>query len=214
LVACVPVRAGVCRVLHPKSSGYPNGMFINAATWPGVLLPSSITATTIASETKSPGGNDGPLIPSPHRECSGSWDPAHRMKAKQNRLPKAADEAITMSATNSRCLCAEPITGTIIASATRPPCGGRQAIDPVGTSRKLWVSTRRIESRRRVGSMARSEAKDGCDVDQFFLGHPDVDLVADLEMRWLQGQPFLTAASFRSEDHQFARTHARCRLPT
>src|SRR5450631_4900720 len=26
--------------------GYPNGMFINAATWPGVLLPSSITLTT------------------------------------------------------------------------------------------------------------------------------------------------------------------------
>jgi hypothetical protein len=34
--------------------------------------------------------------------------------------------------------------------------------------------------------MAPSAAKDGCDVDQFFEGALNVDLVADLEMRWLQ----------------------------
>jgi hypothetical protein len=43
---------------------------------------------------------------------------------------------------------------------------GRQAIDPVGTSRKLWVSTRRIE-KATVRLDARSEAKNGCGVDQF-----------------------------------------------
>jgi hypothetical protein len=40
---------------------------------------------------------------------------------------------------------ADAYDATIIASATRPPGGGRQAIDPVATSRMLWVSTRRIE---------------------------------------------------------------------
>jgi hypothetical protein len=55
------------------------------------------------------------------------------MKAKQNHLPKAVDEAISMSATNSRCLCAEPITGTIIASAAPSfilPALAQQALPP------------------------------------------------------------------------------------
>jgi hypothetical protein len=49
--------------------------FPHAVTWIGASsrcrCAEAITATTTASETKSPGGNDGPLIPSPRRGCSG-----------------------------------------------------------------------------------------------------------------------------------------------
>jgi hypothetical protein len=49
------------------------------------------------------------------------------------------------SATNSPYPCAESITGTSITSETKSPWWERRAIDPLATSRMLWISTRRID---------------------------------------------------------------------
>ena len=48
------------------------GLAPNCSSAAAPVSASPFTATTIASETKSPGGNDGPLILSRRRECSGS----------------------------------------------------------------------------------------------------------------------------------------------
>ena len=71
-------------------------------------------------------------------------------------------------ATSSRYHYVGPITGIITASATRPPGGVDRPSIPSGLRGSSGFQRVVSNEGDGFGSMARSEAKEGCDVEQFF----------------------------------------------